>query len=100
MDTQTVLTIGLAILSLYLAYRNYVMATHKETRQESAELTEVKVTLDQVMSMLRDLQKDVRTSNADFRVLLERVVVAEQKLSEAFTRIEKLEEKDGKLSKQ
>ena len=95
MDWQTFLTILLAVLSGYLGLKNYQMSQRKEDQRESIEMTKVQVQLNQVMGMLRDLQKDAQSTNADFRILLERVVVAEQKLGEAYNRIKKLEENHG-----
>ena len=95
MDWQTFLTILLAVLSGYLGLKNYQMSQRKEDQRESIEMTKVQVQLNQVMGMLRDLQKDAQSTNADFRILLERVVVAEQKLGEAYNRIKKLEESHG-----
>ena len=96
MDWQTFLTIGLAILAGYLGIKNYQISQRKEDQRESIEMTKVQVQLNQVVGMLRDLQKDAQSTNADFRILLERVVVAEQKLGEVYTRISKLEEDHGK----
>ena len=96
MDWQTTLNVLLALLAGYLGVKNYQMSQRREDRQDSVEMTKVQVQLDQVMSMLRDLQKDAQSTNADFRLLLERVVVAEQKLGEVYTRIEKLEGNNGK----
>lgn len=90
MDTQTALNIILGLLSLWLAYRNFISGARKDTQRESQEMTEIRVQLTQVMSMLRDLQKDVRMSTADFRALSERVVVLETKLDAAFARIDEL----------
>ena len=96
MDWRTFLDCGLALLAAYLGYRNYVMETRKESQRESSEMTEVRVQLNQVMSLLHDMQKDIRSSTADFRALDKRVTIAETKLAEAFTRLEKMEEQNGK----
>lgn len=90
MDTQTTLNVILGLLTLWLAYRNFVSGAKKDTQRESQEMTEIRVQLTQVMAMLRDLQKDVRTSTADFRALSERVVVLETKLDAAFARIDEM----------
>lgn len=90
MNTQTTLNIILGALTLWLAYRNFVAGAKKDTQRESQEMTEIRVQLTQVMAMLRDLQKDVRTSTADFRALSERVVVLETKLDAAFARIDEM----------
>lgn len=96
MDWQTFLNIVLALLAAWLAFRNYAMASKKETQRESTEMTEIKVQYNQVMGMLRDLQKDIRTNSADFRALDKQVTILETKLEEAFSRLEKLEENNGK----
>ncbi|MBQ4512237.1 MAG: hypothetical protein II969_04540 [Anaerolineaceae bacterium] len=90
MNLQTFLNIILGILTVWLAYRNFVSVSKKDTQRESEEMTEIRVQLTQVMAMLRDLQKDVRTSTADFRALSERVVILETKLDAAFQRIDEL----------
>lgn len=90
MDIQTLLNIVLSIITVYLALRNFVLTSKKDTQRESQEMTEIKVSLTQLMGMVRDLQKDVRTSNADFRILSERVAVMDSKLHDAFTRIEEI----------
>ena len=90
MDTQTILNIVLGVVTAWLAYRNFLSGAKKDTQRESEELTEIRVQLNQVMGMLRDLQKDVRTSTADFRALSERVVKLETKIDAAFQRIDEL----------
>ena len=98
MDIQTLLNIVLSIITVYLALRNFVLASKKDTQRESQEMTEIKVQLSQLMDMTRDLQKDIRTSNADFRLLSERVAVMDSKLADAFARIDELkkEHSNGK----
>lgn len=96
MDWQTFLNIILALLTAYLAFRNYAVSSKKETQRESQEMTEIKVQYNQVMGMLRDLQKDIRTFSADFRTLDKKVTILETKLDEAFSRLQKLEEHNGK----
>ena len=96
MSNQTILNILLSALSLYLAYRNYILTNKKEQQTETREMTEIRVQLDNVMGMLRDMQKDIRTSTADFRELTGRVIIIETKLAEAFERLKKLEEPNGK----
>ena len=80
MDIQTLLNIVLSMITVYLAIRNFVLASKKDTQRESQEMTEIRVQLTQVMGLLRDLQKDVRTSTADFRSLSDRVLIIETKL--------------------
>ena len=92
MDVQTGLNILPGCLTFWLAYRNFTMSNRKDVQRESQEMTEIRVQLLQVMELLRDLQKDVRTSNADFRVLSERVAIMETNLATAFQRIEELRE--------
>ena len=92
MDFQTGLNILLGCLSAWLAYRNFTMSNRKDVQRESQEMAEIRVQLLQVMEMLRDLQKDVRTSNTDFRMLSERVAIVEANLKTAFIRIEELRE--------
>lgn len=96
MDWRNFLDVVLALLAGWLAYRNFTMSSKKETQRESAEMTEIKVQLTQAMGMLRDIQKDIRTSSADFRALDKQVTVLETRLEEAFSRLEKLEEINGK----
>lgn len=96
MSTQTILNIILSAATVYLAIRNFALTTKKENQRESQEMTEIRVQLDQVMGMLRDMQKDFRTSTADFRALSERVIKLETKLEAAFTRIDELKESYGK----
>ena len=90
MDIQTFLNIILGISTLWLGIRNFAINTKKDTQRESEEMTEIRVQLMQVMEMLKDLQKDVRTSSADFRILSERVAVLETNLNTAFQRIDEL----------
>ena len=90
MNEQTILNIILSITTVYLAVRNFSIDRQKDSKRESEEMTEIRVQLSQVMGLLRDLQKDVRTSTADFRVLSERVVIIETRLSAAFQRIDEL----------
>lgn len=90
MDLQTFLNIILGILTVWLAYRNFISVSKKDIQRKSEEMTEIRVQLTQVMAMLRDLQKDVRTSTADFRALSERVVILETKLDAAFQCIDEL----------
>lgn len=90
MDNQTVLNIVLGIITTYLAIKNFISAGKKDVVRESQEMTEIKVQLSQVMGMLRDMQKDIRTSTADFRALSERVVIIETKVEAAFQRIDEL----------
>lgn len=97
MDNQTLLNIGLALLSAYLAVRNFILASKKDVQRESQEMTEIRVQLSQVMGLLRDLQKDVRTSTADFRALSDRVLIMETKLESAIDDLAKLKgESHGK----
>ena len=96
MSNQTILNILLSVLSLWLAYRNYVLNNRRESQTETREMTEIRVQLDNVMGMLRDMQKDIRNSTTDFRELSGRVIIIETKLGEAFNRITKLEEVHGK----
>ena len=98
MDNQTFLNIILSLITVYLAIRNFVLSSKKDTQRESQEMTEIKVQLSQVMGLLRDLQKDVRTSTADFRALSERVAIIDTKLAAAFTRIDEIKKElaDGK----
>lgn len=95
MSTQTLLNIGLSLITVYLAIRNFVLTSKKESQRESAEMAEIRTQLSQVMGMLRDMQKDIRTSTADFRELTGRVIIIETKLSEAFERLKKVEENRG-----
>jgi len=90
MDTQTLLNIVLSIVTVYLAIRNFIVASKKDTQRESQELTEIRVQLQQVMGLLHDVQKDIRTSTADFRALSERVAIIETNLKTAFMRIDEL----------
>ena len=92
MDIQTILNITLSIITVWLAYRNFVLSNKKDTMRESEEMTEIKVKLGQAMDMLRDLQKEMRSVS----IISERVVVMETKIEGIIDRIEKLEEKYGK----
>lgn len=80
MDNQTVLNILLGLLTAYLAVRNFLSSNKKDVMRESQEMTEIKVQLNQIMAIMHDMQKDIRTSTADFRALSERVVKLETKL--------------------
>ena len=91
MSTQTILNIILSAATVYLAIRNFLMASRKESQRESAEMAEIRTQLSQVMSMLRDLQGDVKSLGE----LTARVVAIETKLEIAFDRIKKLEEEHG-----
>ena len=91
MDWQTFLNILLAVIAAILGIKNYQMAQTKENRRESEEMTEIRVQYQQVMGMLRDLQKDMKSVS----ILSERVVIIETRLTEVFTRLAKLEEKHG-----
>ena len=90
MDTQTLLNIILSIVTVYLAIRTFLTSTRKDAQRESQEMTEIRVQLQQVMSLLRDLQNDVRTSTADFRLLSERVAIIETNLQTAFLQIKEM----------
>lgn len=92
MSTQTILNIVLSAATVYLAIRNFALTSKKESQRESAEMAEIRTQLAQVMSMLRDLQGDMKSLNA----LTERVVAIETKLSVALDRIKKLEEDHGR----
>lgn len=81
MDNQTILNIILGVVTAYLAVKNFIASSRKDVVRESQEMTEIKVQLSQLMSMMRDMQKDIRTSTADFKSLSERVVALETKLS-------------------
>jgi len=97
MDTQTVLNILLSAATVYLAIRNFTLNSKKDTQRESQEMTEIRVQLTQVMGLLRELQRDVRTSTADFRALSDRVLIIEERLSNAMDDLGKLkEEKNAK----
>lgn len=90
MSTQTILNIVLSLITVYLAIRNFALTTKKENQRESQEMTEIRVQLDNVMTMLKDMQKDIRTSTADFRALSDRVLKIEIKLETAIDDIVKL----------
>lgn len=97
MDNQTFLNIILSLIAAYLAIKNFLLASKKESQRESQEMTEIRVQLSQVMGLLRDLQKDVRTSTADFRALSDRVLLIEERLSATMESLEKMKgEKNGK----
>lgn len=89
MDYQ-ILSIVLAILTTYLAVRNYITSNRKDIMRESQEMTEIKVQLNQVMGMLQDVQKDIRNNAADYHVLNERVIKLETKLDTALKQIDEL----------
>ena len=91
-DTQTLLNIILSLITVYLAIRNFVLTQRKDISRESQEMTEIRVQLTQVMGLLRDLQKDVRTSTADFRALSDRVLVIETKLESTIEEFTKMKE--------
>ena len=98
MDTQTLLNIILSLITVYLALRNFVLTSKRNTQRESEEMTEIRVQLTQVMELLHDLQKDVRTSTADFRKLSDRVLILETKLEMAIEELTKM--KEGKNGQQ
>jgi len=87
MDWQTFLNILLAVLAGILGFKNWQMNQRHEDRQETTEMAEIQIKLSQAMDMLRDLQKDMRSVS----IISERVVVIETRLTEVFTRLEKLE---------
>ena len=89
MDYQ-ILSIVLAILTTYLAVRNYITSNRKDIMRESQEMTEIKVQLHQLMGMLQDVQKDIRNNAADYHVLNERVIKLETKLDTALKQIDEL----------
>lgn len=97
-EIQTVLNIFLSIITVYLAIRNFVLTSRKDIQRESEEMTEIRVQLSQVMDVLHDLQKDVRTSTADFRKLSDRVLVLETKLGILSEELTKM--KEGKNGQQ
>lgn len=92
MDTQTLLNILLSITTVYLALRNFLLTSKKDAQRESEEMTKVQVQLTQVMSLLKDLQRDVRTSTADFRELSDRVLILETRLDTALDELSKIKE--------
>lgn len=92
METQTALNIILSIITVYLAIKNFTLTSRKDVQRESQEMTEIRVQLSQVMSLLHDLQKDVRTSTADFRALSDRVLLIEERLSATMENFTKLKE--------
>jgi len=92
MDSQTSLNIILSIITVYLAVRNFILSSKKDAQRESQEMTEIRVQLSQVMSLLHDLQRDVRTSTADFRALSDRVLLIEERLSATMENFTKLKE--------
>jgi len=91
MDWRTFLDILLAILAGFLAYKNWQMNQRREDRRESEEMTEIRVQYSQVLDMLHDLQKDMKSVS----ILSERVVVIETNLTEIYRRLEKLEDNNG-----
>ena len=100
MSNQTLLNLILSGVTVYLAIRNYLMATRKESQRESEEMTEIRVQLNQVLGLLQDLQKDLRTTTADFRALDKRVTIIETKLDSLSKDISQLKEEpngSGKL---
>ena len=100
MDTQTVLNIVLSAAMVILSIKNFSLSSKKDTQRESQEMTEIRVKLSQVMDLMRDLQKDVRTSTADFRALSDRVLIIEERLSATIESLEKMKgEKHGKRKK-
>ena len=58
-------------------------------------MTEIRVQLDNVMGMLRDMQKDIRNSASDYRELTGRVIKIETRLDSAINRLTKIEEGHG-----
>lgn len=92
-NTQTLLNIILSLITVYLAIKNFVLTSKKDTQRESQELTEIRVQLQQVMSILHDVQKDMRANIADFRALSERIAIIETNLKTAFIRIDELKGK-------
>ncbi len=93
MDTQTVLNVILSIVTVYLAARNFLLTSRKDVQRESEEMTEIRVKLKQVMDLLQDMQKDIKTSAVDFRELSKKVAIMETELKTAFKRIDELKEK-------
>ena len=59
-------------------------------------MAEIRTKLSQVMDMLQDLQKDIRTSSAEYRELAGRVIKVETRIEEIFERLKKLEDENGK----
>lgn len=97
MEIQTALNILLSLTTVYLAVRNFALTAKKDTQRESQEMTEIRVKLSQVMNLLTDLQRDVRTSTADFRALSDRVLIIETKLENTIKDLYKMkEESNGK----
>lgn len=92
MDNQTALNIFLSFVTVYLAIKNFSLTSKKDVQRESQEMTEIRVQLSQVMGLLRDLQKDVRTSTADFRALSDRVLIIETKLESTIEELHKHKE--------
>ena len=92
MDNQTLLNIILSLIAAWLAVKNFLLTSKKDVQRESQEMTEIRVQLTQVMGLLRDLQKDVRTSTADFRALSDRVLLIEERLSATMESLEKMKE--------
>lgn len=89
MDWRTFLDILLAIIAALLGYKNWQMSQRREDRRESEELTEIRVQYSQVMTLLHDLQKEMKNVSQ----LTERVIKIETNLDEIYRRIEKMEAK-------
>jgi hypothetical protein len=89
-EWRTYLDIGLALLAGYLAVQNYHMSQRKDIQRESQEMTEIRVQYKQVMDILHDLQRDIRTYTTDFKALSEKVAILEEKMKTAFVRIDEL----------
>ena len=89
MDWRTFLDILLAIIAALLGYKNWQMTQRREDRRESEELTEIRVQYSQVMTLLHDLQKEMKNVSQ----LTERVIKIETNLDEIYRRIEKMEAK-------
>ena len=87
MSTQTILNIILSVVTVYLGYRNFALTQRKENQRETSEMTEIRVQYTQVMEMLHDLQKEMKSVS----VLSERVIKIETNLEEIYRRIERLE---------
>ena len=86
MDWRTFLDVALALLAAWLGYRNLSMNVKKDTQRESQEMTEIRVQLTNVMGLLRDLQKDMKSVS----ILSERVVKIETKLELAFQQLDEI----------
>ena len=87
MSTQTILNIILSVVTVYLGYRNFALTQRKENQRETSEMTEIRVQYTQVMEMLHDLQREMKSVS----VLSERVIKIETNLEEIYRRIERLE---------